>query len=290
MADEITDVSDASDLKVFEGGSTTDGYSVYVSDDWDGPWIGLGTGMGTAEFDLADGSVESARYVKLVDDGTGSPSETNPGVDIDAVQNLAAVIPNQPPNTPVMPVGPNSGTVDVEYSYTTSTTDPELQQISYLWSWGDMNSSWLGPFDSGAVATATHFWSVAGNYTVKVKAKDVLGMESAWSGPITVHIEMSLPVEIGEVTGGFGRVTAEVKNTGTDELSNISWSILLDDGLVLLGRDTSGSITEIQPGLSTQIQTRFLFCFGKITIMVTADVAKKTISAFLFGPLVIIKK
>ncbi len=36
--------------------------------------------MGTTEFDLANGSVESARYVKIVDDGTGSPSEVNPGV------------------------------------------------------------------------------------------------------------------------------------------------------------------------------------------------------------------
>jgi len=246
--------------------------------------------MGTAEFDFADGSVESARYVKIVDDGNGSPSENNPGVDIDAVQNLAAENENQPPNTPAQPDGPGTGESNVEYSFTTTTTDPESQQVYYLWSWGDAMGTWLGPFDSGAIAEATHTWNTSGNYTVKVKAKDVLGIESGWSDPITVRIETSPPVEIGEITSGFGRITAEVKNTGTSEASNVTWSITLQSGLVLLGRQTTGSITKIQPGLSTQIQTRFLFGFGKITITVTAHVAEKTISAFLLGPLIIIKK
>jgi len=290
MADEITDLPDASDLQVFEGGSTTDGYTVYVSTNWNGPWKNIGTGMGTAEFDFADGSVESARYVKIVDDGNGSPSENNPGVDIDAVQNLAAENENQPPNTPAQPDGPGTGESNVEYSFTTTTTDPESQQVYYLWSWGDAMGTWLGPFDSGAIAEATHTWNTSGNYTVKVKAKDVLGIESGWSDPITVRIETSPPVEIGEITSGFGRITAEVKNTGTSEASNVTWSITLQSGLVLLGRQTTGSITKIQPGLSTQIQTRFLFGFGKITITVTAHVAEKTISAFLLGPLIIIKK
>jgi len=290
MADEITDLPDASDLQVFEGGSTTDGYTVYVSTNWNGPWTNIGTGMGTAEFDFADGSVESARYVKIVDDGNGSPSENNPGVDIDAVQNLAAENENQPPNTPAQPDGPGTGESNVEYSFTTTTTDPESQQVYYLWSWGDAMGTWLGPFDSGAIAEATHTWNTSGNYTVKVKAKDVLGIESGWSDPITVRIETSPPVEIGEITSGFGRITAEVKNTGTSEASNVTWSITLQSGLVLLGRQTTGSITKIQPGLSTQIQTRFLFGFGKITITVTAHVAEKTISAFLLGPLIIIKK
>jgi hypothetical protein len=290
MYNEITDLPDATDIKVFEGDATEDGYSVYVSANWNGPWIGLGTGMGTAEFDLASGSVESARYVRIVDDGNGNPSETNPGVDIDAVQNIAAGNANQPPKNPAQPEGPLTGQIHLEYSYTTNTTDPQTQQIYYLWSWGDTNSTWLGPFNSGDDATATHSWNTAGNYTVKVKAKDTFGLESGWSDPITVHIESSPAVKIGDITGGIGRITAEVSNNGTDEISNISWSMNLDGGLIFLGRETTDTITEIQPGSSVQIQTRFLFGVGQVTITVAVDVVEKTVPAFLLGPFIFIKQ
>jgi hypothetical protein len=289
MYDNITN-SSGSDFKVYEGDTTTDGYSVYVSTNWNGPWTNIGTGMGTTEFDLADGSVESARYVKIVDDGSGSPSEVNPGADIDAVQNLAAGSPNNPPNNPAQPDGPVAGEPNVEYSYTTTTTDPESQQVYFQWSWGDAMGTWLGPFDSGVIAEATHTWNAAGDYTVKVKAKDVLDLESGWSDPITVHVETSPHIEIGAIVGGFGSVTVEVKNTGAGEASNVPWSISLKGGLVLLGRETTGTLTKILPGFSPQIKTRFLLGIGALTITVTAAEVEKTVSVFLLGPFVIVKK
>jgi hypothetical protein len=289
MHDPITDLPDANDLKIYEGDTTIDGYSVYVSTDWDGPWMSLGTGMGTSEFDLANASVESVQFVKIVDDGNGNPGETNPGVDIDAVQNLAAGSGNQPPNTPSQPNGPTIGAPNIEYIYNTTTTDPESQQIYYLWSWGDTMGTWLGPFESGDVAQTTHIWNAPGNYTVKVKAKDILGVESGWSLPITVSIESSPHLEIGDITGGFG-VSAKVKNNGSGEASDVGWSINLKGGLVILGRETTGTITKIQPGFSPQIQSGFILGFGRCTITVTADSAEKTVSAFLLGPFVFIKK
>lgn len=288
MLHQITNLPDANDLKVFEGDATEDGYSVYVSSDWEGPWVLLGTGMGTSEFDLAAGSVESARYVKIVDDGNGNPSELNPAVDIDAVQNLAAANANQPPDNPDTPVGPITGGTDIAYSYTTSTTDPEGQQIYYLWSWGDSMGDWLGPFDSGASAEATHQWSASGDYTVKVKAKDSAGIESGWSDPITVHITDSPHVEIGEITGGFG-ITAKVTNTGAGDAVDVTWSISLQGGMVLLGRETTGTILKIVPGFSPQIKTGFVFGIGSVTVLVKADVDERTVSGFLLGPLVFLR-
>jgi hypothetical protein len=290
MLNQITDTPDANDLKVYEGDSTSDGYVVSVSNEWDGPWVSLGTGMGTAEFDLANGSVESARYVKIVDDGNGNPSDPNPAADIDAVENLAPANQNQPPNNPARPDGPTTGGSNIQYSYTTTTTDPESQQVYYLWSWGDSMGFWLGPFDSGIPVQATHNWSTAGNYLVKVKAKDVEGFESGWSDSLTVHIEDSPVVEIGEITGGFGTVTVQIKNTGGGDAVNVAWSISLQGGLVLLGRQTTGTILKILPGFTPQVQTGFLFGLGKVTINVTADTAQKTVSAFLLGPFVFIQR
>jgi len=289
MYNQITDVPGASDLKVYEGDATSDGYTVYVSSDWQGPWISLGTGMGTAEFDLATGSVESARYVKIIDDGNGNPSEMYPGVDIDAVENLATANQNQAPDVPVRPEGPTAGGANIEYSYTTTTTDPESQQVFYLWSWGDINGTWLGPFDSGVPSIATHRWNGSGNYTIRVKAKDVEGAESGWSESITVQIDDSPQIEIGEITSGFGRVSVQIKNTGAGDAVNVNWSISLQGGLVILGRQTTGTILKIIPDFTPEIQTRFLLGLGKTSLTVTADIASKTVSAFLLGPFVILK-
>jgi hypothetical protein len=290
MLDPITDLPDANDLKVYEGDATSDGYLVYVSSNWDGPWVLLGTGTGTAEFDLANGSVTSAQYVKIVDDGNGNPSETRPAADIDAVENLAAVNQNQPPENPAQPDGPTTGGSNKYYTYTTITTDPESQQIYYLWSWGDTMGSWLGPFDSDVPASATHQWNASGNYTVKVKAKDVAGAESGWSDSITVHIEDSPHIEIGEITGGFGSVTVQITNTGAGDAVNVNWSISLQGGLVLLGRQTTGTLLKIVPGFTPQIHTGFLFGLGKVTIEVSAATTEKTVSAFLLGPFVILQQ
>ncbi len=290
MYDQITDVPDANDLKVYEGDSTSDGYQVLVSSDWQGPWVSLGSGMGTAEFDLANGSVTSARYVKIIDDGNGNPSETRPAADIDAVENFAAANQNQPPTNPARPEGPTTGGTHKDYMYTTTATDPESQQIYYLWSWGDTMGPWLGPFDSGAPALATHQWNTSGDYSIKVKAKDVDGAESGWSDSITIHIDDSPRLEIDEITGGFGSVTVQITNTGAGDAVNVNWSISLQGGLVLLGRQTTGTLLKVVPGFSPEIHTGFLFGLGKVTIAVSVGTTEKTVSAFLLGPFVIIKQ
>jgi len=85
--------------------------------------------------------------------------------------------------------GPNSGKPGVEYPYTTSTTDPDGDQIYYLFDWGDgSDSGWLGPYDSGYLVKTNHVWDQRGSYKIKVKAKDIYGAESDWK---TLHIIMS---------------------------------------------------------------------------------------------------
>ncbi len=76
------------DFTVYEGDGSSDGYTVSVADNWDGTWTILGTGSGITNFDLEDKNVDSARFIKIKDDGDGSPTEMNPGCDIDAIENL----------------------------------------------------------------------------------------------------------------------------------------------------------------------------------------------------------
>jgi hypothetical protein len=102
------------------------------------------------------------------------------------------VITNNPPEKPATPTGSVSGKPGTEYLYTTTTTDPDGDQVLYIWNWGDgTTSGWLGPFNSGATATATHSWTAQGTYQIKVKAKDTFGAESDWSDPLPVSMPLN---------------------------------------------------------------------------------------------------
>jgi hypothetical protein len=99
---------------------------------------------------------------------------------------------NEAPNKPERPSGEVKGKVGETYKYTTSTTDPNNDQLYYMWDWGDGNfSEWIGPYQSGAIANAQKSWSVKGDYSIKVKAKDMFGAESVWSDPLSITMPTS---------------------------------------------------------------------------------------------------
>jgi len=115
---------------------------------------------------------------------------------------MESISTSDPPATPSQPSGPTHGVRNVDYSYTSSSTDPNGDQILYLFNWGDGTStSWLGPYVSGQTVSATHAWSAIGTYNVKVKAKDTNGATSDWSQPLTVTILSNNPPETPTMTG-----------------------------------------------------------------------------------------
>ncbi len=119
--------------------------------------------------DWDNGSIISNFYLELID------TNYNEG--------------NSPPNKPNIPIGEDIGQTDQEYTYSTFSTDPEEDQIYYLFDWGDnTNSGWLGPFDSGIPCNAVHSWPKKGMYNIMVKAKDIDEIESEWSDPLSVTI------------------------------------------------------------------------------------------------------
>jgi len=139
-----------------------------------------------------------------------------------------------PPDPPTID-GPAAGKPEKEYEYTAVTTDPEGDQIFYLFDWGDGTSKeWFGPYNSGENVVASHAWSEVGDYEIKVMAKDVGEAASKWSEPYPMQIELPV-VDIGIIEGGLFKITASIKNTGIVEAEEINWKIALDGGFILLG-------------------------------------------------------
>jgi len=178
---------------------------------------------------------------------------------------------NDPPETPTID-GPTSGIAGAEVEFSLVTTDPDEDDVYYWVDWGDgTNSDWLGPYQSGTTVNASHTWTVGGDYEIKVKAKDIYLDESSWSEPLIIHIIGAI-VEIERIAGGFG-VSAVIKNAGGVEATSVDWSISLDGGLILLGKNKTGTIPSLVSGASETVSS-FVFGFGKPTITVSVACAE----------------
>ncbi len=93
------------------------------------------------------------------------------------------------PQKPSPPEGPTSGSINEEYTYMAKTTDPDGDNIYYLFDWGDGSfSGWVGPYKSGTSGKASYSWKERGNYEIRVKAKDDHGVQSEWSDPIPISM------------------------------------------------------------------------------------------------------
>jgi hypothetical protein len=99
---------------------------------------------------------------------------------------------NQKPNTPNKPSGPSSGSTGASYTFSTSTTDPDNDNIKYQFDWGDGTTTDTIYYTSGATASASHSWSNPGTYNIKVRAYD--GEKwSDWSQSKTITITETPP-------------------------------------------------------------------------------------------------
>ncbi len=84
------------------------------------------------------------------------------------------------------------------------------------------------------------------------------------------------------IKGGLG-VSAVLTNIGTENLTNITWSITLDGNMIFLGKTKSNTIPSIPAGKSVTVRD-FVLGFGKTGILITAGstTANATGTVFLF--------
>jgi len=126
----------------------------------------------------------------------GAESGFSPSIEI------VISTPGDPPESPTTPSGPSNGICGNDYDYTTSTIDPNNDNIQYGWDWdGDNDVDEWGEFiASGNTAYVSHAWSAPGSFDVKVKARDVTEKESDWSPVLTVTME-NIPPENPTLNG-----------------------------------------------------------------------------------------
>ena len=199
-------------------------------------------------------------------------------IGISSQTNLVplAVIPTGNPilsNPPEIPnlLGPSRGEVGSEYNFSTSTIDPDDDQVFYMFDWGDGEfSGWMGPHDSGAIASASHIWTAEGKYEIKVMAKDYNGIQSDWSDPLITNIFEEL-LEIKLISGGLFKVKSTIKNNDFSDINNVNWNIILNGGFILFGRETTGNITNIPGQEEINLNSKPIIGFGATKVRVSVD-------------------
>jgi hypothetical protein len=76
------------DFKVYDGDSIPERFTCQASENINGPWISLGTGMGTSSFDLDAAGMAMARFIKIHDAGDGQQNVSDAGFDLDAIESM----------------------------------------------------------------------------------------------------------------------------------------------------------------------------------------------------------
>ena len=143
--------------------------------------------------------------------------------------------PSDPPETPSVPDGPARGVYNREYSFTSSTTEPDGESIFYIFDWDDGNfSEWLGPYISGEMVTSSYSWSAIGDYQIRVRAKDINGVQSPWSEPHAISIVDNNPPNIPTIVGPTKFIPfvpcSFTFNTTDDDGDNVRYYVDWGDG------------------------------------------------------------
>ena len=141
--------------------------------------------------------------------------------------------PNSPPSRPQQPSGPSSGLVNTTYTFTTSATDPDGDQVLFLFDWGDGSDSGWGP------PSASHAYKRTGAFDICALAKDVHDAQSNWSKYHTIEITGTPKpiIELGSVreTYYFGD-TIKLYGTLINDLDEMTVDVYI--AFLLPGSDT----------------------------------------------------
>lgn len=167
--------------------------------------------------------------------------------------------------------GPTDLDIGVEYDFTFRSEDPGDEDLYYYIDWGDGTyEEWIGPYTSNETITVSHAWFEGGFLSIKAKAKNAIGSEGGWSVPHDITI-LAPNLEVGEVQGGFLRASAVIKNIGGADATDVEWEIIFNNGLIILGKRTEGTIDIIPVGGEVTVESKIVVGFGSTRCYVNAE-------------------
>jgi len=146
---------------------------------------------------------------------------------------------NDPPNTPSQLSGPSSGFVSENLYYTSSTTDPNGDDIKYgldVDNDGVVDKCTDDYYSSGTTITFIIRIHYPGTFHLRLKAQDEHGAESGWSTPKTVLIIDNNPPSKPVITGPSTGISSTSYTFNTSSLDP-------DDDDIKYGWDWDGDDT-----------------------------------------------
>lgn len=213
---------------------------------------------------------------------------TDPSVHIAKISNK--------PDKPDTPDGPISGEVGIDYTYSTSTTEPDGDLVKYCFDWGDDTVTWTDWLESGEIVSLIHSWEIPSDYEIKVKARDENGLDSEWSESLSINITVNASFLIIEkIMSGLGKVNVLIRNIGTLDASDINWSISVVGGMLgFIDVLTENTIDFLGIEEEEKVKTSgIIFGFGEVDISVivsspSSNTDMKSARGMVLGPFVFI--
>jgi PKD repeat protein len=140
--------------------------------------------------------------------------------------------------------------------------------------------SWRWDFGDGSTSTEQaplHPYSEVGTYLVTLTVTDALFNSENDSTTATITV-LEPVLEIGNITGGFFKIKITIKNTGEVAATNVQWNITVTGKHVFAGKETTGSISTLDPSEEQAITSKLIFGFGKAVIKITATTPGSSVS------------
>ncbi len=101
---------------------------------------------------------------------------------------------NHPPAVPITPSGASNGHTEASYIFSTLTTDPNGDSVSYQFDWGNGDTSnWSDFYQPGLYVSMAKSWTSPGIYWIKARAQDEKFLLSDWSPGCSIKIAPNHP-------------------------------------------------------------------------------------------------
>ena len=141
-------------------------------------------------------------------------------VDGDMSDGYFMIDNNDPPYAPTEPQGPSSGIIEEILTFSTSTIDPNGDDVKYGWDWnGDGTvDEWTKFYKSGEKIHTSHSWDNIGTYNIQVITVDRKWEYSDYSPEKQVTISINNPPYPPS-----NPIPADGENN-VDHIVNLSWT------------------------------------------------------------------